>query len=223
MNSQHFQTYGYAIAEDVIEPIACDEVAHHVPTSNLRSGGSRILLKEAWCCELISRLLESPIIGSLVPTEWVPVQCTYFQKSHASNWFVPLHQDLSVPVEERVPDPQLKGWAQKEGQLFVQVPEQILATLVAVRLHLDPCGANDGALIVLAGSHLKGRLSASEIKARKDEYPEHVCLVNKGGALVFRPLLLHRSMKSTGVGLRRVLHFLFGPPELPFGLKWARS
>jgi hypothetical protein len=34
------------------------------------------------------------------------------------------------------------------------------------------------------------------------------------------PLLLHSSSKATGASLRRVLHLLFGPPELPFGLAW---
>jgi hypothetical protein len=35
-----------------------------------------------------------------------------------------------------------------------------------------------------------------------------------------RPLILHASSKATGAGERRVLHFLFGPPTLPHGLKW---
>jgi hypothetical protein len=38
-----------------------------------------------------------------------------------------------------------------------------------------------------------------------------------------RPLLLHASSKATGTSRRRVLHFVFGPPDLPLGLAWARS
>jgi len=39
--------------------------------------------------------------------------------------------------------------------------------------------------------------------------------------LLMRPLLLHASSKSSGSSRRRVLHFLFGPPVLPCGLRWA--
>jgi len=38
-----------------------------------------------------------------------------------------------------------------------------------------------------------------------------------------RPLLLHASSKGTGTSRRRVLHFLFGPRDLPLGLQWQRA
>jgi hypothetical protein len=47
--------------------------------------------------------------------------------------------------------------------------------------------------------------------------------LNLGDALVLRPLLLHSSSKASGSGMRRVLHFLFGPPELPYGLRWQHA
>ncbi len=37
------------------------------------------------------------------------------------------------------------------------------------------------------------------------------------------PQVLHASSKATGSGLRRVLHFVFGPASLPYGLQWALS
>ena len=52
--------------------------------------------------------------------------------------------------------PGLRGWSQKEGALFVQAPVELLAQLVAVRVHLDACGADDGPLRVLPGSHRLG-------------------------------------------------------------------
>ena len=39
--------------------------------------------------------------------------------------------------------------------------------------------------------------------------------------MLMRPLLLHASSKTAGTSRRRVLHFLFGPRELAFGLVWA--
>jgi hypothetical protein len=38
-----------------------------------------------------------------------------------------------------------------------------------------------------------------------------------------RPLLLHASSKASGSSLRRVLHFLFGPRDLPHGLRWQHA
>ena len=92
----------------------------------------------------------------LIPAGHVAVQCTYFEKSASRNWLVPIHQDLSIPVARRVDAPGLRGWSQKEGALFVQAPVELLAQLVAVRVHLDACGADDGPLRVLPGSHRLG-------------------------------------------------------------------
>lgn len=44
-----------------------------------------------------------------------------------------------------------------------------------------------------------------------------------GDALLMRPLVLHASSKASAPGRRRVLHFLFGPSELPFGLSWRTA
>jgi hypothetical protein len=41
--------------------------------------------------------------------------------------------------------------------------------------------------------------------------------------LVLKPLLLHASSKASMPSQRRVLHFVFGPPVLPFGLEWPQA
>lgn len=38
-----------------------------------------------------------------------------------------------------------------------------------------------------------------------------------------RPLLLHASSKATGRSRRRVLHFVYGPAQLPSGLRWHEA
>ena len=50
---------------------------------------------------------------------------------------MPVHQDLSIPVREKVPHPALSGWSLKQGTCFVQPPLDVLQQLVAVRVHLD--------------------------------------------------------------------------------------
>jgi ectoine hydroxylase-related dioxygenase (phytanoyl-CoA dioxygenase family) len=90
-----------------------------------------------------------------------------------------------------------------------------------VRLHIDACGSANGPFRVVPGSHLGGRLAEESVTSARTDRSEEVCLVPRGGALVMKPLLLHASSKATAPNRRRVLHFLFGPRNLPFGLRYA--
>jgi hypothetical protein len=42
-------------------------------------------------------------------------------------------------------------------------------------------------------------------------------------ALLMKPLILHASSKATSGARRRVLHFVYGPKVLPFGLRWQHA
>jgi ectoine hydroxylase-related dioxygenase (phytanoyl-CoA dioxygenase family) len=156
----------------------------------------------------------------LLPRDAVAAQCTLFNKSPAKNWLVALHQDLSIPVSSRVDSPECSGWSEKEGQLYVQPPVSVLVRLVAVRLHIDDCPAESGALRVVPQSHMEGRVDPTQAEVLRQRYGETLVPVAQGGVLVMRPLLLHASSKATSPAPRRVLHFVFGPPSLPLGLEW---
>jgi ectoine hydroxylase-related dioxygenase (phytanoyl-CoA dioxygenase family) len=171
----------------------------------------------------MSEWRKHPQLAGALPAGHVAMQCTYFAKSVSRNWLVPVHQDLSIPVAERVDEPTLAGWSEKEGQLFVQAPREVLESLVAVRLHLDRCGEEDGPLQVVPGSHRDGVLSAEAAVQVRRAQGVVSCLAEQGDAVVMKPLLLHASSKATGTSQRRVLHFLFGPPSLPHGLQWLAS
>ena len=136
---------------------------------------------------------------------------------------MPVHQDLSIPVRTRVEHSALRGWSEKEGTLFVQPPAELLETLVAVRVHLDPCSADDGPLQFVPATHARGRIGAAEASRLRQDGPVVTCTVDRGGALIMRPLALHTSSKATGTSRRRVLHVVFGPPELPYGLQWEHA
>ena len=43
-----------------------------------------------------------------------------------------------------------------------------------------------------------------------------------GGAPLMHPLILHGSSKGTIKSLRGMLHYVFGPPQLPEGLNLER-
>jgi len=204
----------------VLEEDECGEIAAQVAAASGRRAGTRTLLTETWCQKLAQSLEQHAMISTLLPSNPVAVQCIFFDKSPEKNWLVKFHQDLSIPVEEKIDHPDCSGWSKKQGVFYVQPRVEVLEQLVAVRLHIDECGPLNGPLRVVPGSHRRGRVSEGEIVAERKRLGEVVCSVGKGDALVIRPLLLHASSKATAPTFRRVLHFLFGSPSLPYGLRW---
>ena len=222
--AQDLRELGFVTLPDVLSPTQCDAVIRRVEANGVAGAGSRNLLDQPWCQSLAIRMKDDPRIGPLLPAQAVAVQCTLFEKSAADkNWLVVLHQDLSIPVKNKVESLECSGWSEKEGGLFVQPPAAVLESLVAVRVHLDECGLQNGPLRVVPGSHRHGRLSAPETQQRRRDQGEHVCASPRGGALLLKPLLLHASSKSTTAARRRVLHFLYGSRELPCQLRWRHA
>lgn len=211
---------GLVVCDEIIGPVECEAVNRYIDELDIAAVGTRNLLDVVWCKELAAAIQRNAAISDLVPPSMVAVQCTLFEKSADKNWLVGLHQDISIPVRERIEHPELNGWSKKDDGWFVQPPVAVLEQLVAVRLHLDECGIEDGPLRVVPGSHTNGKLSNESALVMRDQMGELVCTVPLGGVLIMRPLLLHASSKSSGEGRRRVLHFVFGPSELPFGLVW---
>lgn len=226
MNANHaeqFEQQGFAVVAAVASAQELAPVLRALDGLALVGAGTRNILRSAWCETLATQLRTHPRIAQLLPPTHRAVQCTCFEKSRATNWLVTLHQDLSIPVAERVAHPAWSGWSgwsEKEGALYVQPPPSVLQDLVAVRLHIDPCGPDDGPLRVVPGTHSMGIVPAEAGPALRDTHGEVTCLAAPGDAVVMRPLALHASSKSTGQSRRRVLHFLFGPPDLPHGLRW---
>jgi len=214
-----FETDGYAVVPGILSGDECAAFARQFHLADAASGGTRCLLAQPWCAQLAGSLRAHPALAGHIGAERVAVQCTYFEKSADRNWLVPIHQDLSIPVAAHVAGPALRGWSQKEGTTYVRAPLEVLEELVAVRLHLDDCGPEDGPLCVVPGSHRRGIIADDDAIAMRKAGLEAVCLA-AGAVLVLRPLLLHASSKGSGNGRRRVLHFVFGPRALPYGLSW---
>ena len=212
-------TQGFALIPNLLSEVECDQVALALDATETRGAGSRRLLQLAWCSALAQKVMSHPEVRRALPPRARAIQCTFFEKSAARNWLVPIHQDLSIPVARRLDHPALAGWSEKEGVVFVQPPDEILAQLLAVRVHVDQCSINDGPLRVVPASHELGRVDPDHA-ANLGRTEGLAVPANRGDALLMRPLILHASSKSSGASLRRVLHFLFGPDALPYGLAW---
>ncbi|HVH33444.1 MAG TPA: phytanoyl-CoA dioxygenase family protein [Tahibacter sp.] len=218
---RRWQQQGYDLVPALLDETRCAELAQCC--DEIDGAGSRDWLELDACRALAAQLRRLPALTPLLDPGHVAVQCTLFRKSAARNWLVALHQDLSIPVAARVDGDIASGWSVKNGVNYCQPPTGLLAQLVAVRVHLDDCGADDGALQVVPGSHRHGRLSPQAAAELRERHGLQPCLARRGDALLLRPLLLHASSKARADSRRRVLHFLFGPRELPGGLRWHRA
>jgi ectoine hydroxylase-related dioxygenase (phytanoyl-CoA dioxygenase family) len=223
MTDHSDRTLGFDILHGVLDECVCDTLTQYASAANGQGIGSRGLLAHDWCRALAKNLQTHCALSQLIPSAHIAAQCNYFEKSSANNWLVPYHQDLSIPVAQRIEHPDLLGWSKKEDVWFVQAPLEVLRQMIAIRIHLDDCGENDGALRVLGGTHRLGLIDTAQIPKLKANATEQLCCVPKGGVLALSPLLLHASSKSTGTRLRRVLHLVYGPLELPYGLRWKSA
>jgi len=218
IDTDDFHAQGFCILAPLIPSTLCDRLCERLGLLDARRPGSRRLLGLEPVAHAAAAIGSHPSVRPLLAERAKAVQCTLFIKDVTTNWSVTPHQDLSIPVRKRLDVPGWSGWSVKEGVLFVQPPVAVLEQLVAVRLQLDHDSEATGPLEVVAGTHRLGRLPSGDVSRWASQGTVR-CVVPRGGALAMRPLIVHTSGKSTG-GVRRVLHFLFGPP-LPAGLCWA--
>jgi Phytanoyl-CoA dioxygenase (PhyH) len=111
--------------------------------------GDRRLLDLPWCFQLGERVRTDARLVALLPSNAVAVQCTLFAKTPTKNWLVALHQDLTIPVACKVESSAYTAWSEKQRRVFVQPPLPVLEQLAAVRVHLDDCDSDNGALRVV--------------------------------------------------------------------------
>ena len=110
-------------------------------------------------------------------------------------------------------------WSVKGKVPHVRPPAEVLARMLAVRVHLDDCGKQDGPLRVLPGSHKHGLFKDAEILGWPKE-AEITCAVRRGDLILMRPSLLHASSTAAEPANRRVIHIEFAADELPDGMEW---
>lgn len=161
----------------------------------------------------------SELLSNILGPSAFAVRAIFFEKSSEANWKVAWHQDLSIAVKEKHEVIGFGPWSKKEGVTHVQPPAEMMAKIVALRLHLDDNTSENGPLKVIPGSHLHGRLSTSAT----DQWKTHEaveCLAPQGSALLMRPLLLHSSSASKRPLNRRILHIEFANFDLPAPLDW---
>jgi ectoine hydroxylase-related dioxygenase (phytanoyl-CoA dioxygenase family) len=216
---------GYALAREVLDRQSIARLIAAVDTAaGDRAYGLRNLLRVVPATAYLAVSADMKrLVTSVLGEAAFPVGGILFDKSAAANWLVPWHQDVTIRVRSRSNLPGFGPWSVKAGVVHVQPPSDILDRMVAVRVHLDPCGADNGALRVLPRTHRSGRLSDSQIDAARRAIDPLTCEADAGDVLLMKPLLLHASSASERPAHRRVIHLEYAACQLPGGLEWAES
>jgi ectoine hydroxylase-related dioxygenase (phytanoyl-CoA dioxygenase family) len=219
---------GFAMVEDVLGDEKIEILLSSLDTldesnSILRRGGvfaARNLLEispeiRALADSLAIRDIVTPVLGESA----FPVRGILFDKTQGANWKVPWHQDLTIAVAGRAEVEGFGPWSIKAGVQHVQAPAAILENMLSVRIHLDDCGSENGALKVIASSHKRGRLRECDAMRLGANGPVAVCSVEAGDVVLMRPLLIHSSSACEMPAHRRVIHLDFASGRLPGQLK----
>ncbi len=208
---------GFCIAPGCLSESACEYFGDQFAdgTYGVRELLTLPAIQQLACSASVRRLVVS-ILGDSA----FAVSGTFFNKTPAANWKVPWHQDRMIKVKERFDLPGWGPWSMKGGVLHVQPPSAVMSDILAVRLHLDDCPAENGALRVIPRSHSQGFLNP-ESSSHWQTTAEFLCAVPKGGALLMSPLILHTSSPSALPETRRVIHLEFASVDLPQPLEWC--
>ncbi len=224
-----FEKMGYLLVQNVLDPdkiLFLKDFFAQADMARAERDGSTYGARNLLDLGKIKEVAASPILAAhllpLLGSGFLAVRGIFFDKTEGANWPVLWHQDLSLAVKERCDLPGWTGWSIKRGILHVQAPTHILARMVTIRIHLDDCPAENGALRVIPGSHARGLLSRDAIRSATQADAEETIPAAAGDVLFMRPLILHASSSASNPSHRRVLHLEFAPSDLlPRGITWA--
>ena len=206
MTAPTFAEAGYAISPDIL---AAEEVGLFLDSLSRVArtrAGARGLMQLPSVAALANGTGLRALAAEALGGQAVPFKATLFDKSRGANWAVPWHQDAALPLEARCEAPGWGPFSTKAGVLHANAPAWALDRVVALRVHLDDSGPDNGPLRVIPGSHRHGRLDESTLGQIVRAAVPTECHVPRGGVLLMRPLILHSSPKIGTAAHRRVLH-----------------
>jgi ectoine hydroxylase-related dioxygenase (phytanoyl-CoA dioxygenase family) len=212
---------GFSTCRGVLSPSDVAELKGSLKSTGATAGvyGLRNLLQRSPAIRAAAHSIRvTELVTAVLGAEARPVRAILFNKQPGANWGVGWHQDLTIAVKQRMEIAGFTAWTVKDGVPHVQPPVEILERMLTLRLHLDATDDDNGALIVLPGTHRRGRLP--ETCAAPDNAIPVVCAAAPGDVLAFRPLLLHMSRKSARPAHRRVIQIEYAAAPLPPPLIW---
>jgi hypothetical protein len=217
-----FSLHDNAISVEMLQAVS-DELGD-LAIAELQRGGQTYAARNLLAARSVRELASSPELRALVEPilgdSSFPVRGLLFDKVPGANWNLGWHQDVVIPVAVRKDVAGFSAWSVKRGVPHVRPPVGVLENMLAVRIHLDDCDRDNGALRVIPGSHVHGILGDDQIKSIVDREIPVLCEAARGSALLMRPLLLHSSAPAKSPRHRRIVHIEFAAGPLPGGLEW---
>jgi ectoine hydroxylase-related dioxygenase (phytanoyl-CoA dioxygenase family) len=199
---------GFWIGKGILSHAECDDLSTVLARGRHARGraGARHLMAspEVRSLAMDTRLLD--IAAETLGGRAVPYRATLFEKSGRANWLVVWHQDTALPLVAKVVGDDWGPWSTKAGVLYAHAPAWALERIVALRVHLDPSTRDNGPLRVIPGTHRLGILSDDDVFSLARRTAEVECVVERGGIIAMRPLLIHSSSKVRLDQPRRVIH-----------------
>ena len=226
MSRYSTDTDGFSMVENFLPEQEVAELVNFAEqnlSTNGHRGGVRNLLHFLRMRSLAESGAMRALVETILGSKARAVRGIFFDKTEGANWKVPWHQDVTIAVSQKVQAEGYGAWSIKAGVLHVQPPASVLECVVSVRLHLDDCPEENGALRVIPRSHTRGKLEEHSIQSYAEKSVPVICAMQHGGALLMRPLLLHAASASSIPGHIRVLHFDYAAAELPVGMGWAEA
>ncbi len=166
--------YGYDIARAVLSTDAIASLCQALKSLDhdgvRRRGGNAYAARNllTYCDEVRERSCSDPLLGlarSTIGEGARPVKATLFDKMPDANWAIRWHQDQVIAVRVRIEVDGFGPWSIKAGVPHVRAPAAVLERMVALRIHLDDCDADNGCLQVIPSSHRAGQLSPEDAAA----------------------------------------------------------
>ncbi|ANH80537.1 phytanoyl-CoA dioxygenase [Niabella ginsenosidivorans] len=224
-------TNGFAIIPDIYTPGVIDTLIAAISNTDTHHNtfrrskdlfAIRQFLKEIpEVLPLIFNERLKAVINEVFGSIYFVTKSIYFDKPETSNWYVAYHQDLTISVDKKINTDGYSLWTVKQGQYAVQPPVEILENNFTIRIHLDDTDEYNGALKVIPGSHKSGILSPDRFNKHREQ--PTICKVPRGGIMIMKPLLLHRSGRTVNKKRRRVIHIEFSDAGLSGGLHWSEQ
>lgn len=180
---------------------------------------------QRWAGRELAALLRVPAmlpilrkLGEMLPGMAV-LRAVAFRKDADANWFVPAHQDRSIPVPSPALPPGFDNLTRKADGWQAEAPAALLGAMRNCRIFVDRATVDDGPLEVIPSSHRRGRVEQAEIPAVVGQKTWLPLTGDAGDVMVLSPLLLHRSRRATEPSGRRVLQLELIPSELAEALR----
>lgn len=213
-SSESLSTHGFSVEAGVFLLEEISQMLAWLPELG-EAAGTRSLLDIPECRELAADPRIRTLVEADLGSSAIPVRGILFDKNPNANWVLGFHQDRKIAVKQRIEVLGFTAWSEKEGVTHCQPPKEVLEQCLAVRIHLDDCGPENGPLRVVPGSHLNG------LNSLNTDLPKQTLPAKAGDVILMKPLLWHASSKATNPSHRRVIHIEFSSARLPSGLEWA--